>query len=96
MLKNAYFLEKTAKLFSASGAPPPDLRIVTSSYYYSFIKFISRGKCILLPLKKNKITTVNVLFLFLLHFFTYFLLQTLYFLLTGGARIFLAPGRRVP
>jgi len=44
MLKNAYFLEKLKNCFS-----------VTSAYYYSFVMFISRGKCVLLPSKKNKI-----------------------------------------
>jgi len=54
------------------GAPPTDPCVVTSAYYYSFIKLISRGKCILLPSKKNKIITVNVLFLLLPYFFTYY------------------------
>jgi len=35
-------------------------------------------------------------FCFFRSFFTYFSIQTLYFLLTGGAKIFLAPERRVP
>jgi len=50
------------------------------------------------PSKKSRITPVNVLLLFLPHFSTYFSLQSLQFLLTGGvgARIFLAPGRKVP
>jgi len=104
MLKNAYFFGKKAlKILSASGvpppnprllrwlgAPPPDSRVVTSAYYYSFVKFISRGNAFYYLQKKNKITTLNLLFWLLPHFFTYFSLQT------GGARIFLALGRRVP
>jgi len=51
------------------GAPAPDPRVVTSAYYYSFVEFISSTKCVLLPSKENKITTVNDLFLLLPHFF---------------------------
>jgi len=53
MLKNAYFLENTVKIVSASGTPPPnplclrfwqlgapspDPRVVTLAYYYNFVK----------------------------------------------------------
>jgi len=64
--------------------------------YYNFVEFISGAKMRFITIKKNKITTVNVLILLLPHFCTYFSLQTLKFLLTGGVKIFLAPGRRVP
>jgi len=33
-----------------------------------FVEFVSSGKYVLLPSKRNKITTVNVLLLLLLHF----------------------------
>jgi len=79
MLKNAYFLEKTVKNRLSVGAPPPNPRllpesvpVVTSAYYYSFVDFVLSLKCVLLPSKNNKITTVNVLFLLLSHFCTYF------------------------
>jgi len=48
MLKNAYFLEKTIKSASASGAPPPDLRVATTAYYYNPVDFVSSAKCVLL------------------------------------------------
>jgi len=87
MLKNAYFLKKkTEKIDSATGNPPPNTRVVTPSYYYNFAEFVSSAKSVLLFLKKDKIATVDVLLLLLPH---------LSFLLMGGARIFLAPGRRV-
>jgi len=65
MLKNAYFLEKDAKISSASGAPPPnpvglrrlgvaDPRDVTPVYYYNFVKFIASSKCGLLHSKQKK------------------------------------------
>jgi len=51
MLKNAYFLEKTVKISSASGGPPPNprllpaepSRVVTSGYYYRFVKSLFLG-----------------------------------------------------
>jgi len=55
------------KIASASGAPPPDPRVVVSAYYYNFVEFMSNAECVLLPSKKNKITTVNVRFLLLSH-----------------------------
>jgi len=72
MLKNAYFLEKTIKIVSSSGDPPPDPRVVTPVYYCNFVEFISSGKCILFRSKKKQVTTANVLPLLLSHFFTYF------------------------
>jgi len=66
MHKNAYFLKMTVKFASASGAPPPNprlplaagsstpnLRVVTSAYYYNFVEFVSIVKCILLSPSKN-------------------------------------------
>jgi len=48
LLNNAYFLgKKTVKIVSASGAPPPDHRVVISAYYYNFVEFISSAKYIL-------------------------------------------------
>jgi len=95
MLKNASFLEKSKKIASASRDPPQTpvyLRWLGAPTALSC--FFSR-KCVLLPLKMNKITTGNVLFLLFPDFCTYFLRQTVVFV-TRGARIFLAPGRRVP
>jgi len=70
---------------------------VTPAYYDCFVEFISCAKCVLLPSKKEKNNySKYFLFLFHPHFCTYFALQTLQFLLTGGARISLAPGRRLP
>jgi len=61
-----------------------------------FVEFVSSAKCILFRSKKKQVTTANVLPLLLSHFCTYFLIQTLYVLLKGGARICLAPRHRVP
>jgi len=47
-------------------APPPDPHVITLAYYCQSVEFISSAKCGLLPSKKNKITTVNVLLLLLL------------------------------
>jgi len=90
MLKNAYFLEKSVKFATASEAPPPEPPFASSdwclgprpqrfssAYYYSFVEIISSAKCVLLPSKKDKITTINVLLLLHPHFYTLFLLQTL-------------------
>jgi len=63
------FLEKiSVKIVSVLGAPHPDLRILSPAYYYNFVEFDSGAKCILLPSKNNKITTVNVLLSVPLHF----------------------------
>jgi len=43
-----------------------------------------------------QVTTANVLPLLFPHFCTYFFNSNSVILLKGGARIFLAPGRRVP
>jgi len=59
------FWEKTIKIVSASGDPPPnprlppaaphpDSRVVTPSYYYNFVKFVSSAKCILFAQKRSK------------------------------------------
>jgi len=79
MPKNTYFLNKNVKITSASGTPPPNLvclrqlgasppdpHVITPAYYCKSFEFISRAKHVLLPSKKNKITTVNVLLLLLL------------------------------
>jgi len=51
------FGEKTVKIVSASGSPPPnpvcpDPRIV--NLRYNPVEFVSTAKCIVFPLKKNK------------------------------------------
>jgi len=58
--------------FFCNGSPA---LVVTSAYCYRFVEFISRAKCVLLPSKRNKITTVNVLFLLLPHFSPIFLFK---------------------
>jgi len=93
MLKNAYFLEKDVKnrlsvpnpRWPPANRPP---RCYSRLYYYNFVRLISSTKCSLLPSKKEQI-------LHLPNFCSYFSLQILKFLLTGGSNIFLAPGRRV-
>jgi len=47
-----YILKKTVKIASASGAPPPDPRLVTLAYYYNFVKFVSSAECVVLPNKQ--------------------------------------------
>jgi len=54
LLKNAYFLEKSVKITSASRAPlqnprllPATARVVTPAYYYNFVEFVSSAKCVL-------------------------------------------------
>jgi len=76
------FWEKTGKIVSASGDPPPNPRlppaagglaprprVVIPTCYYNSIEFVSRAKCILFRSKKNQVTTANVLpwHLFLIH-----------------------------
>jgi len=50
MLKMRIFWEKTVKFV---WAPPPDFHVVTSTYYYNFVEFISSAKCILFHSKKE-------------------------------------------
>jgi len=90
MLKYAYFLGKNCKnRLSVEGSAPeppfasegwglsPQTPRCYSPYYYKFVEFVSSVKCILFRSKKNQVTTANVLPLFLPHFYTYFLIQTL-------------------
>jgi len=69
MLKNAYLLEKTVKVALALRDPPPAAEALPA-YYDNFVEFVSSAKCVLLLSKQNKITTVNVLLLLLLHLFS--------------------------
>jgi len=80
--------KKTVKIASMSGTPTPDLRVVTPADYYNFVEFVSHATCVLLLSKKNKKTTIFVVFLLLPHFCTYFSLQTQRFLLTGTQECF--------
>jgi len=50
-------------------APLPDPRVITPTYYYRYVEFISSAKCILLPLKKGQNYTVNILLLLFPLFF---------------------------
>jgi len=70
MLKNAFFWEKNKN----RGAPPPDPRVVTHTYYYNFVEFVFGNKCVLFRSKKKPVTTANVLPL-LSQFCTYFFIQ---------------------
>jgi len=60
MLKNAYFYEKSVKIASTLGAPPPNPRlpprpqVVTPAYCYNFVEYFSSAKCGLLSLEKEK------------------------------------------
>jgi len=47
--------------------PTPDLRVVTSAYYYNFVKFISSIKFGLLPSKKKKFCIFQI-FAVIFHF----------------------------
>jgi len=76
-MRNFWKKAKKSPLPPAAGGPPSDPCVVTSVYNYSFVKFVSSAKCVLLPSEKNKISTVNVLFQFHPHFCAYFSLQTL-------------------
>jgi len=98
---NVYFLEKTHKnrwelrhwtpaSLRRLGVPPPDLRVVTSACYFSFVGVVSSTKYVLLyyciekvqntysKWLKSQYFAVNVLILLLPHFCTYFSLQTLH------------------
>jgi len=56
MLKNEYFLKNTVKnrLSVLLGALPPDPRVFTPAYYYSFVEVISSAKCVYYPSKRTK------------------------------------------
>jgi len=54
------------------GVPPPDPCVVTHTYYYNFVEFVSSVKYILFCSKKNQVTTANVLPLLLPQFCTHF------------------------
>jgi len=47
--------KNTVKIAS-SVAPPPDPHVITLTYYYNFIEFVSSVKCISLISKKDKMT----------------------------------------
>jgi len=96
MPKNVYVFIKSWKIAAASGALPPnphwllaaggsDPWVVTPAYYHSFIMAF-------LGLKKQYQQTANALLLLLPCFFTYFLFQTLQFLLMGAQKYFFGTG----
>jgi len=67
-----FFWKNTVKIASSvTVAPPPDPHVVTLTYYYNFIKFISSVKCVILTSKKDKMTRAcsAVSFSKLLHLF---------------------------
>jgi len=78
--------------------PPPDPCVLAPTYYYSFVEFVFNVKCIFIPLKNEpnyyRICS-NLASSVLLHLF--FILNSEVFVDGGGgAKMFLAPGRRVP
>jgi len=93
------FLEKSCKIAAASGNPhwppaPPDPRVVTPSYWYSFVEYVSSVNRILLTSKNNR-SNKQQMFCFC----AYFLFQTLQFLWCGERRrktIFCLPGTGYP
>jgi len=104
------FFEKNCKIASASGAQPPnprllpaalcsasDTRVVTPAYYYNFTEFVSSAKCILrITFKEEKNSCKKwSAFAFSAFLHLFFTLNSLDFV-DEGARIFLASGRRVP
>jgi len=93
--KYAYYGKKHKNCFSvrpplASSARP---LCCYSCLLLQLCQVFFSTKCVLLPTKKKKITTVNVLLLLLLHLF---LTSNSVVFVDGDTRIFLAPGCRVP
>jgi len=73
-------------------ALPLDPRVVTLTYYYNFVEFVSSDKCVLLPSKKNKIARE----MFCLCFFCTFAPKFhLVVFVDWGRKNILVPGRRV-
>jgi len=82
MLKNAYFLEKNCKnrlsvgssapeppfMLPSAGGSAPGPSVVTPAFYYDFVELYSTAIHFITLEKKQKIITVNVLLLLLLHF----------------------------
>jgi len=92
MLKNAYFWRKIVTIASALGDPPPNPRLPPGPRCFAPSPFLAQIMRFI-TLKKNYSKCSAFAFSALLHlFFT----SNSVFLLTEGARIFLAPGRRVP
>jgi len=94
MLKNACFFEKYCKNPSCI-APPPDPHVVTLTYYYNFIEFVSCVKCVSLTSKKDRVTRTcsAVTFSALLHLF--FISNSADFM-TGAQVYFLPQGSGYP
>jgi len=44
-----FVLEKGCKNRSASGGPPPEPCVVTFTYYYNLVEFVSSANSVLLP-----------------------------------------------
>jgi len=92
------FLKKSCKYrFSVGGSDPnprlppavggsaPNSRVVvTPACYCNFVEFVSCAKCVLLSSKRNKLTTVNALFLLLPHFLHLFFTSSSVFFVDGG------------
>jgi len=87
------FWKNTAKIAS-SVVPPPNPHVVTLTYYYNFIEFVSSVKCVSLTSKKDKMTRACSAVTFSAHLHLLFTSNSADFI--GGAIIFLAPGRRLP
>jgi len=91
------FLEKKAvKIAAASGALPPDPRVVTpAKLLQHFVECVSSVKRVLLRLKKN-ICNISTKQMFYICFCAYFFISRLCSFVDGGAKIFFAPERRAP
>jgi len=98
------FWKNTVKIVSAStsfasggwGLGPQTPPTVTLTYYYNFVEFVSSTQCDSLPSKKDKMTPVHVLLLHLFALLHLFFTSNSTDFMTGGARIFFAPGHRIP
>jgi len=91
--------KKTAKIASATRAPPTNLRFLPAAggytprpprcysflQYYNFVEFVSSATSVLLPLKKVKIATVDFLLLLLCTFGPIFTSNSVVFV-DGGSK----------
>jgi len=89
MLKNAYFLEKTAKSSQRWGIYPRIPAFFLSPTITTLSSLILALNALYYPSKNNKITAINVLISVLPHFCSYLSIQILQFWLTGVQEYFL-------
>jgi len=92
MLKMRIFWKKYENRRTV-GALPPDSRVVTPSCYFNMVgEGVSSTKIRFVAIEKVQNKSNYVLHLLLSHFCTYFLLQTLWFMLARAQEYFLLPG----